>query len=139
APPSTTAAVDLTVLRDFADTVGGGSPDFLAEIMLSYLDSTDQLLADMATAYCQQDWLTLKRAAHTLKSSSATVSATDLASLCQALETALGIDIDADVNTELSQAIGAKVEAIQRVSAQVKAVLQSALGSQEVTGHVYSA
>jgi len=138
-PPRTTAAVDLTVLRDFAATVGGGSPDFLAEIMLSYLDSTDQLLADMATAYCQQDWLTLKRVAHTLKSSSATVSATGLASLCQALEAALGIDIDADVNTELSQAIGAKVEAIQRVSAQVKAVLQSALGSQEVTGHVHSA
>ncbi|MGF1517180.1 MAG: response regulator [Nodosilinea sp.] len=143
APPPATAGVDLTVLRDFAATVGGDSPDFLAEIILSYLNSTDQLLTDMTTAYCQQDWVALKRAAHTLKSSSATVSATDLAILCQALETALDTDldatVDAKVNVEPGQEIWEKIVAIQKVSDQVKAALQSALGSQEVTGHAYSA
>ena len=141
--PAPPAAVDLSVLRDFAATVGGGNPEFLAEIILSYLDSTDQLLTNLTTAYCQQDWVGLKRAAHTLKSSSATVSATDLAILCQTLETALDANVDANVdakaNTEPGQGIWAKIVVIQRVSAQVKGVLQSALGSQEVTGHAHSA
>ncbi|TVQ08892.1 MAG: response regulator [Leptolyngbya sp. DLM2.Bin27] len=129
APASPTPAVDLTTLRTFAATVGNNSPDFMADLIFSYLESTDQLLAELARAYRQQDWLSLKRAAHTLKSSSATVSATELSSLCQQLESSAP---NSDDLTSPSQDIAAQIGTIRRTADGVKTALYSALGPQEV-------
>jgi len=78
--------VDLETLQDFANTVGDGSFDFLHDLVISYQYSAEQLLADLNTAYQNHDWGTLQRAAHTLKSSSAAISAHAIAQLCQTLE-----------------------------------------------------
>ncbi len=129
-PAEAAPAVDLSALGAFATTVGGDDPAFLADLVGSYLGSTDQILADMAVAHHQGDWPNLLRAAHTLKSSSAAISALDLATLCQQLE--------ADLHQLPGQDVTAQVEAIQRAAAQVKTTLQSALSAQEATRHASS-
>ncbi|MFQ4137360.1 response regulator [Nodosilinea sp. PGN35] len=120
-------AVDLTALRAFASTVGGDDTGFMAELIASYLESADQLVATLTLALSQQDWPTLRRAAHTLKASSASLSAKDLSALCQQLETAL--------RQAPAPGVADQVAAICHAAAQVKTALQSALVSQEVTRH----
>lgn len=123
APP---LAVDLAALRAFAATVGGNDPSFIADLIVSYLESADQLVAAMVIALAQHDWPTLQRAAHTLKSSSATVSANPLAALCRDLEAALRQTPRPIVTNQ--------VEAIRYALNEVKTALQSAL-SQEVPSY----
>ncbi len=117
----TPAAVDLSALEEFAATVGGDDPTFMAELVASYLESTDQILLDMVTAHSHSDWPTLQRAAHTLKSSSAAVSAIALSTLCQRLEEALRQSLDPAVT---ARAVAGQIEAIQRAADQAKNILQ---------------
>ncbi|MEA5448728.1 response regulator [Leptolyngbya sp. CCNP1308] len=126
--PAAAPAVDLTALQCFATTVGGDDAKFMADLIASYLDSAEQLVADMGTALGQKDWSTLQRAAHTLKSSSASVSADALSDLCRDLEVVLRQDPNA--------AVAERVEAIRYALTDVKTALQSVLVSQEVTSHV---
>ncbi|WOD39063.1 response regulator [Nodosilinea sp. E11] len=130
-PVSPGDPVELTTLQELAATVGGDSPDFMVDLIGSYLESTDQLLTEMATAYYQHDWSTLKRAAHTLKSSSATVSAPALAALCHRLE--MAITEAPDVTPESSE-MAAQISAIRRAANQVKTALHDALKSWEAPG-----
>ncbi|MBD2232839.1 hybrid sensor histidine kinase/response regulator [Phormidium tenue] len=125
---TTPAAVDLTALHTFATTVGGDDARFMADLIASYLESADQLLVDMGTALDQQDWSTLQRAAHTLKSSSASVSADALSALCH--------DLEAVLRQDSNPAVADRVEAIRYALADVKTALQSVLVSPEVTSHV---
>ncbi|MBD2111775.1 MULTISPECIES: response regulator [Cyanophyceae] len=124
--PVPALAVDLMALRTFATTVGG-DPSFMADLIVSYLGSADQLMADMLNALAQHDWLTLQRAAHTLKSSSASVSADHLAVLCR--------DLEATLRQAPSPIVANQVEVIRYALAEVKTALQSALVSQEVTNY----
>jgi HPt (histidine-containing phosphotransfer) domain-containing protein len=117
------AGIDLGALQDFATTVGGDDPDFLADLVRSFLESTDQVLAELREAHQRGDGATLQRAAHTLKSSSAAVSATALADLCRQLEQTLLTGSGADVT--------AQVAAIQRAAAQVKTALAALISSPE--------
>jgi len=128
--PAPAPVVDLTALQSFATTVGGGDASFMADLIASYLESADQLVSTMTTALGQHDWPTLQRAAHTLKSSSAAVSAEALSGLCRDLEAVLRQNSTATVTDQ--------VEAIRDALAGVKTALQSALASQEVTSHVSS-
>jgi CheY-like chemotaxis protein len=120
-------AVDLAALCTFATTVGGDDPSFMADLIVSYLESADQLVANILTALGQHDWPTLQRAAHTLKSSSASVSADQLSVLCRDLEAAL--------RQTPSPVVAGQVEAIRHALTEVKTALQSALVCQEVTNH----
>ncbi len=126
--PVARLAIDLAALHTFAVTVGGNASNFMADLIASYLESADQLVAAMLTALGQHDWPTLERAAHTLKSSSAAVSANALADRCRDLETAL--------RQAPSPVVADQVEAIRYALTEVKTALQSALVSQEVTNHV---
>ncbi|HSM80816.1 MAG TPA: response regulator, partial [Nodosilinea sp.] len=126
-PLAAAGAVDLPALQSFAATVGGSDPGFMADLIGSYLQSADQLVAEMALAHHHRDWATLQRAAHTLKSSSAAVSATGLAALCRELEATMRGG-DAPVNPT---ALAAQIEAIQAAALEVKTLLNAALGSQE--------
>jgi CheY-like chemotaxis protein len=60
--------------------------DILDDLQELFLVDTEQLLADMEQAIAAGDSTTLERAAHTLKSSSATMGADKLATLCAELE-----------------------------------------------------
>ena len=68
----------------------GGDPAFLAELIDTYLSDAVEQLAAMREAVAVADGEELRRAAHSLKSNSASFGARTLASLCQELEQRAG-------------------------------------------------
>jgi HPt (histidine-containing phosphotransfer) domain-containing protein len=64
----------------------GGDPAFLAEMIDTYVADARQLHITMRQSLAGSDGQALQRAAHSLKSNSATFGATTLARLCQELE-----------------------------------------------------
>ena len=64
----------------------GGDVEFLKELVDTYLDSAPGLLAAMRQAAANGDAAGLQRAAHTLKTGSASMGALALAALCKELE-----------------------------------------------------
>jgi HPt (histidine-containing phosphotransfer) domain-containing protein len=63
-----------------------GGDDFLAEVIDTFLGDAPSLLAALRRSFDEQDAEELRRAAHTLKSNSATVGAEDFSELCRDLE-----------------------------------------------------
>jgi len=75
--------IDSKVLNRFRQSLDDATvAEFIDDLRLR----TPELLATMRTALDSNAWDDLRRAAHTLKSNAATLGATRLAGLCQALE-----------------------------------------------------
>jgi HPt (histidine-containing phosphotransfer) domain-containing protein len=77
--------LDQTTLDALLDSLGGDF-DFLKELVDAYLDSTPGLFAAMRQAAAAGDGAGLQRAAHSLKTGSASMGALALAALCKQLE-----------------------------------------------------
>ncbi|MBD2102264.1 response regulator [Leptolyngbya sp. FACHB-261] len=75
-------SLDARVLQNFRDMVG----DKFAVILECYLEESPKQLQALQDAVAQEDAAALRRQAHMLKSSSATLGATELARLCKELE-----------------------------------------------------
>ncbi|HEU5314954.1 MAG TPA: response regulator [Chloroflexota bacterium] len=86
-PPLDPEALDLRALEDMREMVGGDGP-FLANLINAFLIDAAQQLAAMRGALAENDHPTLERAAHSLKSNSATFGARALSALCREVETA---------------------------------------------------
>ncbi len=84
-----TSILDPVALKQIRALQRPGGPNILQKVIASYLKDSSQLLDTIRSAIAQNDPPILHRAAHSLKSTSATVGATSLASLCKELE-ALG-------------------------------------------------
>ena len=80
-------AVDQQVLDSICELLGGDRQMLLDEVVGSYLEDSPQLIQTMQNASLTGDTTTWYRAAHTLKSSSATLGAIALSELCKQLET----------------------------------------------------
>ncbi|HUR61025.1 MAG TPA: Hpt domain-containing protein [Candidatus Thermoplasmatota archaeon] len=78
-------AVDEGVLRGLLDDMGG-DVEVVKELIQSYLGEAPRLLAEARQATAARDAGTLQRAAHTLKSTSATFGAMELSEASKALE-----------------------------------------------------
>jgi CheY-like chemotaxis protein len=68
------------------ELVGAYEPKIITELIQSYLEGGTTLTTELQTAIVQQDARKLEQAAHSLKSSSASLGATVLADLCKQLE-----------------------------------------------------
>jgi HPt (histidine-containing phosphotransfer) domain-containing protein len=79
-------AVDLSVLISLEAAQADGEPDLVLDLIDLYLDDTPRRLASMSSLLEQRDALSLQRAAHCLKGSSATLGARGTAELCRAIE-----------------------------------------------------
>ncbi|MEP6544920.1 response regulator [Microcoleus vaginatus GB1-A2] len=79
-------AVNLTELQAFCSSIDPDSTEILSLLANCYFEEAVKLLQAMKLAIAQADTQTLNRAAHTLKGSSANLSAAPLAQLCAALE-----------------------------------------------------
>ncbi|WP_445304576.1 PAS domain S-box protein [Microcoleus sp. S13C4] len=79
-------AVNLTELQAFCSSIDQDSTKILSLLANCYLEEALKLLQAMKFAIAQADTQALKRAAHTLKGSSANLSAAPLALLCGRLE-----------------------------------------------------
>jgi HPt (histidine-containing phosphotransfer) domain-containing protein len=78
-------AVDRATLHDLLETTGN-DPAFLAELIDTYLVDASALLESMRQAIASSDTEQLRRAAHSLKSNSASLGAGALSGMCQELE-----------------------------------------------------
>ena len=78
--------VDLAALRGFEAIQAEGEPDLVVELIDLYLEDAPRKLAVMLEAAAGADEESLRRAAHSLKGSSASLGAFGAASLCAELE-----------------------------------------------------
>lgn len=79
-------AVDVEVLRSLADAQCDEASDLVIELIDLYLHDSERRLATLVEALAICDGLTVARAAHSLKGSSATLGADRLAKICEELE-----------------------------------------------------
>lgn len=86
---TTLSSINISALHEVARDIGGEDPDFMIELIDSYLDNTQSLLQELYTGFAQKNFEVMVRAVHTLKSSSSVIGAKDLSTLCRELETTL--------------------------------------------------
>ncbi|HEY9613156.1 GAF domain-containing hybrid sensor histidine kinase/response regulator, partial [Allocoleopsis sp.] len=84
------AAVDTEVLQALLSHMGANASVFMGQLIDIYLKETPLLLQTLATSVTQEDVAAIRQAAHTLKSSSASLGAITLSELCQELEAIAG-------------------------------------------------
>lgn len=109
-------SVNRVTLHEVANDIGGEDPEFLMELIDSYLDNTRSLLQDLHTSFAQQDFELMQRTSHTLKSSSSVVGAEDLSNLCRELET--------DIRNKNYQDLELKINKIADEYVNVKSELE---------------
>lgn len=78
-------AIDQATLVALLEATGG-DPAFLVELIDAYCDDALQLLAAMQQAAATSNAPELRRAAHSMKSNSASFGAKGLAKLCEEIE-----------------------------------------------------
>jgi HPt (histidine-containing phosphotransfer) domain-containing protein len=78
--------LDEAILGNLLETVGGDRT-FLAELVEAYLADSPGLVQAMRTGLAADDRTALRRAAHTLKSTSASMGAIAFAATCREVET----------------------------------------------------
>ncbi|MDP8904830.1 MAG: Hpt domain-containing protein [Chloroflexota bacterium] len=79
------SAIDRTVLDELRQSIGD-DPEFLRELVEAYIDDAPAQLASIRVGLAEGDVVLVNRAAHTLKSNSASVGAVGLAEMCRELE-----------------------------------------------------
>ncbi len=85
-PDQTHSPLARQVLAQVRALQRPGQPDLLGKIVGIYLQESPRLLQQMRDAVDREDGEALRRAAHSLKSSSANLGATELAALSKVLE-----------------------------------------------------
>ncbi|OLP16706.1 hypothetical protein BST81_19910 [Leptolyngbya sp. 'hensonii'] len=123
--PDPEPAVDRPALMEFVEQLAGSEPEvqqaFLAELVKTFVEVGDELVQLMHRAIATLDPKSLQRAAHSLKSSSASLKAHGLSVLCQTLE-----DGVAQGKLEGIEAQVAELEAeYDRVKSQFQDVLKA--------------
>ncbi|GFZ98793.1 response regulator [Okeania sp. KiyG1] len=83
--PELEGVIDLAVLQELKK-IAGGESELLVEVIDCYLEDSPKLLDEMSQAIKQQQAKLLQRSAHSMKSSSASVGASNLSELCKKLE-----------------------------------------------------
>ena len=93
APPEPSDEVlDKTALDNIRALQINGAPNVLEKVINLYLNDTPKLLQRLKQAVAAEDSLEIERAAHRLKSSSATLGATKLTQRCKELEALARLD-----------------------------------------------
>ncbi len=111
--------LDPAALDELIETVGGDR-EFLAELIETYLGDSPGLFDELRTGLADRDAAVVRRAAHTLKSTSASFGATRLAGICRGIETAATAGELAD--------LGPQVETAETEFEAVSAALQAVAG-----------
>src|ERR1700730_3307932 len=83
---SLTQAVDMAVLTSFEEVQLDGAPDLIVELIDLYLADAPHRLAAIEEALTRKDEPALKRAAHSLRGSSANLGGLQVALICEELE-----------------------------------------------------
>jgi HPt (histidine-containing phosphotransfer) domain-containing protein len=111
--------IDAAALNQIRALQRPNAPNIVHKIINSYLKDTPQLLEAARKAISQDDASTLYRTAHSLKSTSATLGARNLAALCKELE-AIG-------RAQTTATAGVLLVAIEQEYTQVEEALKAEL------------
>jgi HPt (histidine-containing phosphotransfer) domain-containing protein len=95
--------LDSVALEELLETVGDDR-EFLAELIETYLGDSPGLFEELRAGLTTGDAVAVRRAAHTLKSTSASFGATRLAGICREMETSAGAADLADLPPRLAAA-----------------------------------
>ena len=106
--------VDLSVLLDFEQAQGEDEPDLIVELIDLYLGDFPQQLATIKDSVSKADEVSLKRAVHTIKGSSANLGVNSIARLCEEFE-------QTDVNRS-SEEINGWIDRLEQSFARVSSV-----------------
>jgi HPt (histidine-containing phosphotransfer) domain-containing protein len=112
--------IDETAFGQTVEMVGGDM-GFLGDLVAAYRTDGASRVADMRTALAAGNAEDLRRAAHTLKSSSASLGANDLAEACRAVEAA--------AREGRLEGLGTNVEAIASEFDEVVSALDTRIGT----------
>lgn len=78
--------VDLAILASFDEAQEEGEPDFVVELIDLYLQEAPRIFSSIRDGLANNDWLTAKRAAHSLRGSSGNLGILQMAMIAGALE-----------------------------------------------------
>ena len=109
-------AVDLAALRGFEEIQAEGEPDLVVELIDLYLEDAPRKLALILEAAAGADEESLRRAAHSLKGSSASLGAFGAATLCAELERADCGDSSGQAGALLAR-LGRELERVREIFA----------------------
>ena len=79
-------SVDLAILASFDEAQEEGEPDFVVELIDLYLGEAPRFFSSIREGLANHDWLSAKRAAHTLRGSSSNLGILQMTLLAGALE-----------------------------------------------------
>ncbi|HEY9806049.1 MAG TPA: response regulator, partial [Candidatus Obscuribacterales bacterium] len=112
-------AVDLIELQNLCSSIDSDCNEVLNVLVNCYLEESPKTLQAMSFAFAQADYQALNRAAHTLKGSSANLSATLLAQLCERLERMTSCDELHPETLSLFAQIEVEYERVKRTFQQI--------------------
>ncbi|MEM6645187.1 MAG: response regulator [Bacteroidota bacterium] len=112
-PPAEDRVIDFTVLAELGEMLGADDPEMLHELIVEFFADAENLLDTIQETASHSDFHGLRRAAHTLKSSSAMFGALDFSERCRELEHR-GRDGVGDGTVELAETLQALFPAIKR-------------------------
>jgi HPt (histidine-containing phosphotransfer) domain-containing protein len=127
--PAPLASINMSTLTEAASDIGGDDPEFLMELIDSYLDNSQSLLQELYTSFAQKNFEVMLLTVHTLKSSSGVIGAEDLASLCRDLET--------NLRNQKYEDLDVKINKITDEYANVKSELEHEKYHQEIQVNAY--
>lgn len=112
--------IDVDAFAELLETVGGDR-EFLAELVDTYLADSPNLFAELRAAIASDDAATARRAAHSLKSTSASFGATTLAGQCREIEAAAAAGNLDGLDEQVASAAASFVEVEAALRAAVTA------------------
>jgi len=78
--------VDLAILASFDEAQEQGEPDFVVELIDLYLEEAPRFFNSIRDGLANNDWLSAKRAAHSLRGSSSNLGILQMSVIAGALE-----------------------------------------------------
>jgi signal transduction histidine kinase/CheY-like chemotaxis protein len=117
-------SVDMRVIELLRARIGTGSQQKLAELITIFLDHTSNFFVQLEQASQQGNRATLHYVAHTLKSSSANLGATQLSAYCKALENACHSD-NPDQAAECAAQVVAELQRVHTALHAIRDTLES--------------
>ncbi len=96
--------LDQKMLENLRALEKDGHTGILSRVINIYLEKSPDLIKDLSSAYTDNDLTLLRRSAHSLKSSSANLGATQLSAVCQEIESLARDNIIDDVEPLLNKA-----------------------------------
>jgi HPt (histidine-containing phosphotransfer) domain-containing protein len=81
--------VDLTVLSDYESLQVAGEPDLIVELIDLFVEDAPVRVGSMRESQAKGDWISVKQQAHSLRGSSGSTGALQMALTCGELEAAI--------------------------------------------------